>query len=152
MEKLYTVDSVCMADQYTHFLFIYLPLSFISLPPEWFPSCHPEDPLCHVQPSLHPHLHLTVSGFHWVSEPLLLLLVTETCLQPWRLSAMFSDPHRKIQLYPKWHSMSQKVGKGLRSSNDISIFIDNLAMLIDKWFVNGFACGKMWCIELNGGY
>lgn len=36
--------------------------------PEWLPPCNPEDPLCHVQPGVHPHLHLTVSGFHWVSE------------------------------------------------------------------------------------
>lgn len=49
---------------------------------ERFPPCHPEDPLCHVQPGVHPHLHLTLSGFHRVSQPL--------------LSAPFTDPWGKI--------------------------------------------------------
>lgn len=36
---------------------------------ERLPSRHPEDPLRHVQPGVHPHLHTILPGFHWVSEP-----------------------------------------------------------------------------------
>lgn len=38
---------------------------------EWLPPGHPEDPLCYVQPGVHPHLHLAVSSFHRVSKALL---------------------------------------------------------------------------------
>lgn len=59
----------------------------LSQTPEWLPPCHPEDPLCHVQPGVHPHLHLTVSGFHRVSKLLFSLLnasLTTEAFSPFR--------------------------------------------------------------------